>query len=153
MRNSKPPDRGSIPVNFKGPYIRDCKPPAAPDESLLVGEDAAGIAAVCAVAEQESPGLVKIRAIAVAVRYRGQRGAHADEALDVALETAAANGREAGLHVVRVVGWVDPRNEASKRLNTRAGFVYRGITPDGLEEWALELDLAQSGPDFPERAS
>jgi RimJ/RimL family protein N-acetyltransferase len=93
------------------------------------------------MAEQGSPALVKIRAVAVAVGYRGQGGSLADEALEVALETAAARGREEGLDAVRLVGWVDPRNDASKRLNTRAGFACRKITSDGLEEWVLELNL------------
>lgn len=122
-------------------FIRSCQPPAAADESLLLGEDRSGVAAVCAMAEQGSPALVKIRAVAVAVRYRGQGGSLADEALEVALETAAARGREEGLDAVRLVGWVDPRNDASKRLNTRAGFACRKITSDGLEEWVLELNL------------
>ena len=109
-------------------FIRSCQPPVAADESLFLGEDPSGVAAVCAMAEQGSPALVKIRAVAVALRYRGQGGVHADEALEVVLETAAAHGREAGLDAVRLVGWVDPRNDASKRLNTRAGFACQKVT-------------------------
>ena len=111
-------------------FIRSCQPPVAADESLFLGEDPSGVAAVCAMAEQGSPALVKIRAVAVALRYRGQGGVHADEALEVVLETAAAHGREAGLDAVRLVGWVDPRNDASKRLNTRAGFACQKVTSD-----------------------
>ena len=122
-------------------FIRSCQPPVAADESLFLGEDPSGVAAVCAMAEQGSPALVKIRAVAVALRYRGQGGVHADEALEVVLETAAAHGREAGLDAVRLVGWVDPRNDASKRLNTRAGFACQKVTSDGLEEWVLVLNL------------
>jgi hypothetical protein len=35
--------------------------------------------------------------------------------MDVTLETAAERGRKAGYETVLVVGWVHPRNEASKR--------------------------------------
>jgi hypothetical protein len=76
---------------------------------LLLGLDGAGIAAVCSLAEQGSAALVKIRAIAVDVRHRGQGGA--------------------------------VQNEASKRMNTRAGFGFQGPTSDGLEQWILVLDL------------
>ena len=104
----------------------------------MLGEDAQGIAAVCLLAEQEDPSIIKIRAIAVATRYRGQGGARADEALQVALETAAERGRNIDIGEVIVVGWVDPHNSASKLLNQRAGFNYRRNTPTGLEEWALQ---------------
>ena len=73
-------------------FIRACHPPVGQGEELLLGLDGAGIAAVCSLAEQGSAALVKIRAIAVAVRYRGQGGAIADEAMDIALE---ATGRVA----------------------------------------------------------
>lgn len=62
---------------------------------------------------------MKIQAIAVAARLRGRGGAHSDEALAVALENAAERGRKAQIDHVVVVGWVDPRNEASKELNRR----------------------------------
>ena len=41
-----------------------------------------------------------------------------------------------------VVGWVDPRNNPTKLLNQRAGFTLRRITPAGLEEWTIMLDLS-----------
>jgi len=122
-------------------FIRACRPPAGPDEQLLLGLDGAGIAAVCSLAEQGSAALVKIRAIAVDVRHRGQGGAVADEAMEVALEAAGARALEKGLDTVQVIGWVDPQNEASKRMNTRAGFGFKGLTSDGLEQWILVLDL------------
>ena len=100
-------------------FIRSCQPPAAADESLLLGEDRSGVAAICVMAEQGSSALVKIRAVAVAVRYRGQGGSLADEALEVALETSSCAWLGRGLGCIRLVGWVDPRNDASKRLNTR----------------------------------
>jgi hypothetical protein len=38
-----------------------------------------------------------------------------------------------------VVGSVDPRNLASKAMLVRAAFALRGPTPNGLEEWVLEV--------------
>lgn len=128
--------------------IRALRPPVAQDQLLLLGEDAEGIAAVCLLADQGDASVIKIQAIAVAARHRGQGGAHGDEALNVALEAAAQRGRRIGRDEVVVVGWVDPRNNPSKFLNQRAGFAQRRITPAGLEEWAIVLDL-----DYMEEAS
>jgi hypothetical protein len=123
--------------------LRALRPPVGEDQSLLLGEDAGGIAAVCLLAAQaESAMVVKIQAIAIATRYRGQFGAHADEALDVALEAAAARGSKSGVDAVTVIGLVHPRNIASKRLNERAGFTHVGNVQAGLEQWAIILDLA-----------
>jgi hypothetical protein len=59
--------------------LRALRPPVGEDQSLLLGEDADGLAAVCLLAEQPgSTMVVKIQAIAVASRYRGQFGAHAE---------------------------------------------------------------------------
>lgn len=120
--------------------IRALRPPLAQDQVLLLGEDAEGIAAVCLLADQGDADVIKIQAIAVAARYRGQGGAHGDEALDVAIQAAAQRGRRTGKHEIVLVGWVDPRNTPSKLLNQRAGFTLRRITPAGLEEWVIVLD-------------
>lgn len=122
--------------------IRALRPPLTHDQSLLLGEDAQGIAAVCLLAEQEDARIIKIQAVALATRYRGQGGAHSDEALDVAFEVAEERGRKSGIETVLLVGWVDPRNDASKRLNQRAGFTHRRNTSGGLEEWVLALDVS-----------
>jgi hypothetical protein len=108
---------------------------------LLLGEDEEGIAAVCLLADQGDASVIKIQGIAVAVRHRGQGGAHGDEALNVALQAAAQRGRRIGRDEIVVVGWVDPRNNPSKLLNQRAGFTLRRITLAGLEEWVIVLDL------------
>lgn len=83
--------------------IRDLRPPVGHDQSLLVGEDAEGIAAVCLLADQGQASAFKIQAIAVAARYRGQGGAHADEALDVAFEAAAQRGLDNGRNEITMV--------------------------------------------------
>lgn len=121
--------------------IRDLRPPVGQDQSLLVGEDAEGIAAVCLLADQGEASVFKIQAIAVATRYRGQGGAHADEALDVTFETAAQRGQDSGRSEIIMISWVDPKNEPSKSLHQRAGFALRQITQTGLEEWAVVLEL------------
>jgi GNAT superfamily N-acetyltransferase len=123
--------------------IRALRPPLAPDQLLLLGEDAEGIAAVCLLADQGDAGVIKIQAIAVASRHRGQGSAQADEALRVALEVAAERGHRSGCRRTIVVGWVDPRNNPSRLMNQRAGFALRRITPAGLEEWVIVLDLEQ----------
>lgn len=121
--------------------IRALQPPLPQDQSLLLGKDAEGIAAVCLLADQGDSSVIKIQAIAVAVRHRGQGGSHGDEALQIALETAAQRGRRAGKDEVIMVGWVDPRNTPSEHLNERAGFTLRRITPAGLQEWVLVIDV------------
>jgi hypothetical protein len=121
--------------------IRDLRPPVGQDQSLLLGEDADGIAAACLLADQGEARVFKIQAIAVAARYRGQGGAHADEALNIALEAAAQRGLGNGRSEIIMVSWVDPKNEPSKFLHQRAGFALRQITQARLEEWAIALEL------------
>jgi hypothetical protein len=120
--------------------IRALQPPLPPDQSLMLGLDVEGIGAVCLLAEQGDAAVIKIQAIAVSVRLRGQGGVYADEAMQVALEVAGNRAQNARIDSVLLVGWVDPHNIASKRLNQRAGFAQRRITPGGLEEWVLKLD-------------
>lgn len=72
---------------------------------MLVGEDSDGIGAVTLSAEQaEGPSVVKLQAIAVATRYRGQGDHHADEALQAALEAAGRRASNAGLNEFLAVG-------------------------------------------------
>ena len=124
--------------------MRALRPPQPPDQSLLLGEDSHGIASVCLLAEQRDASVIKIQAIAIAVRLRGEGGTHADEALDVALEAAAERGQRSGCGTVTVVGWVQPRNTPAREMNRRAGFTCLGYTPGGLEEWALTINLRDS---------
>lgn len=123
--------------------IRALRPPMPAGQLLLLGEDGQGIAAVCLLADQADASVVKIQAVAIAVRHRGVGGSCSTEAMDVSLEAAGERARKQGFDSVAVVGWVDPRNEASKRMNQRAGLSLRRMTPGGLEEWAVVLDLAE----------
>jgi hypothetical protein len=110
--------------------IRTLRPPLGSGQIMLVGEDADGIGAVTLSAEQtEGPSVVKLQAIAIATRHRGQGGRHADEALQVALDAAGARASNAGLSEFLAVGWIHPRNEASKLMCQRAGFSYLRTRP------------------------
>jgi hypothetical protein len=122
-------------------FIRTLHPPAGPDQEFLLGEDPSGVGAVRVLADQGTPEIVKIQAIAVSVRYRGQGGAYADEALAAGLDHAGRRARAAGLGQVIAVGWVHQRNKPSQLLCRRAGFTYRRDTRDGLQEWAVLLEL------------
>jgi hypothetical protein len=109
---------------------------------LLLGEYDQEIAAMSLIADQADASVVKIQAIAIASRYRGMGGPHSAEVMEVTLEAAAERARKQGHNTVVVVGWVDPRNTPSKRMNQRAGLSLRRITPGGLEEWVAAIDLA-----------
>jgi hypothetical protein len=123
--------------------IRALRPPMPEDQLLLIGEDDQGVAAVCLLADQGGAQAFKIQAVAIATRHRGVGGSCSAEAMDVALEAAAEQARKRGLGKVALVGWVDPRNTASKRMNQRAGLALRRITRAGLEEWVAVLDLTE----------
>jgi hypothetical protein len=90
---------------------------------------------------QGTAAVVKIRAIAISVRYRGKGGSHADEALAVALDIAGDRARATGCEAVIAVAWIHPRNQPSQLLCQRAGLVRRRDVQDGLQEWAVQLDL------------
>ena len=122
--------------------IRALQPPVGPDQILLIGEDASGIAAVTLTAEQDAgPAIVKLQAIAVATRCRGRGGGYADEALQVTLEAVEARASNSGLKEFLAVGWIDPRNHASKLMCQRAGFVHLGNTSQAFEEWGITIGL------------
>jgi hypothetical protein len=127
-------------------FIRALRPPLSPNQSLLLGEDANGIAAICLLAQQKDPSFIKIQVLAIATRYRGLGGTYGNEALDVALETALERGRKSRLDEVIVVGWVNQRNYPAKLLNQRTGFICQGKTQDGFEIWARILDTEEGPP-------
>jgi hypothetical protein len=125
---------------------------------MLIGEDDVGIAAVTLSwlgprsAEQDREQYVKLQAIAIVARNRGQGGACADEALQTTLEAIAAQVSPDGITVFRAVGWIHPRNKASKLMCQRAGLIYLGEAPGELEEWGLTVDLTESSNEAPDPA-
>lgn len=114
-------------------------PPVA-DGVLLLGEDSQGLAAVALAhfGVEHDPCLVKLRALAVEQRWRGQGGGVADEAMVQVLTAAARHGDKSGCDVVRVLAWVHPSNGPSQRMCERAGFRHWDDS-SGHQEWVLEL--------------
>jgi hypothetical protein len=109
---------------------------------LLIGEDAAGIAAVSlSWVPPNDPSVVKLLTIAIADRCRGKGGEYADEALQITLDTIAERVSENDLESFLAFGLIDRRNQASKRMCERAGLVHIGDDPSGYEEWAILVDL------------
>jgi hypothetical protein len=123
-------------------FIRGLRPPVGPDEMLLIGEDASGIAAVSlSWVPPQDPSVVKLLAIAVAARFRGKGGEYADEALQTTLDVIEERVSQYDLESFLAFGLIDRRNQASKRMCERAGLVHVGDNPNGLEEWAILIDL------------
>jgi hypothetical protein len=125
--------------------IHDLKPPVG-DGVLLLGEDDDGLAAVVGVWLGESGALAKLAVVALAWRCQRSKLRLADEALEMALRAASDNGFSAGHHIVTAYGLIDPRNTASKAMCGRAGLRLIEVHDDGLEEWAIELELPSEFP-------
>jgi hypothetical protein len=121
--------------------IRSQKPPISPDQHLLLGEDEDGLGAVCLLAEQDSPEIVKLRAIAIAMRHRNRHEGHADEALNMALQSIADRLSKTAITSGVAVGWIHPKNRASKRMCERGGLQFRRLLSNGLEEWVVSIEL------------
>lgn len=122
--------------------LRNLKPPAQEDEVLLFGLDGNKLAAVVWVwlNDKSAPRVVKILAVAVACSHRGQGGALADEALEVAILEAGDRSFSSGVHEVIVVAWVEGRNDPSQRMCQRTGFAKGDDVGGGLSEWTLVLE-------------
>jgi hypothetical protein len=123
-------------------YIRNYRPPAGPGETFLLGLDNEGIGAVsCAAIFDKQPEVIKLLAVAVSTRYRGQGGAVADEALLEGLNAAADLGVASGLSVVSVFGLIHSRNLASQGMCQRHGFTYEGDDPDepDYQVWSVAV--------------
>lgn len=124
--------------------IRALKPPIG-DGVLALGEDPTGLAAVALVywaGRQSDVYVVKLTAVAVALRCRRKALHYGDEALEVAMEAAADQGWSLGLDVL-AVGVVHPLNRASRSACQRAGMRLTEVDGPhvGYEEWAKELPL------------
>lgn len=121
--------------------LRELKPPIG-DRCLLLGLDADDqLIAVALVEPFEGGRFAKLAAVAVAVAHQRAGLRYADEALEMALRVAADAGHGAGHPVVTAFGLVDPNNAASQKMNRRAGLVHLFDEDDGLQHWAIELEM------------
>ena len=144
-------DRNGRPLPHPKPWehdvqswIRSRTPPAGPGEALRLETDEESLRAFGALAVVDQEGeivIVKLQAVAISKECRGGDGEVANGALDEALGRAVELTSHAGGTITLVVAWVDPRNDASKRLMERSGFTTRGFIPGNppLEEWTLQV--------------
>jgi ribosomal protein S18 acetylase RimI-like enzyme len=122
--------------------IRDLRPPMPPGDTLLIGRDLEGIAAVSWWFDQDGPGLVKLLAGAVALRCRRVPGLRlGDELMDETLSRIAERASEAGLDHAMVWGYVHRMNGPSQAMVERHGFFYVS-DDDEYQEWWLRVDIA-----------
>ena len=110
---------------------------------MLVGSDSQGIAAVFRWSPYANPGRVLIQLLAVDVRFRGQGGQCAQEALEVGITAMPEQARDAGAASLLMEAKIAVANVPSKRAFDAAGFVCDGPVEDavGFERWARLDDL------------
>ena len=123
--------------------FRTLTPPAGPDTVLQLGEDESGLAAVILFSRDEDPdwSRVQARGLAVASRLRGRQGAHAREAVDVALAEMQGRAQDHGARWQLVHARIHRLNRASQRLCASAGFSYVDDLDENLQVWSLLVDL------------
>ena len=120
-------------------WLRDH--PVVRGETLLLGVDGDGIAAMAAWAWVDDPSDVLLQAVAVATRHRHRGGAHAREAIATALDHIAADAASAHVSAILVEGRIHQENQPSKALCAAHGFLHDGdVTPE-LERWVLYRPL------------
>lgn len=146
-----PRDRNGRPLPHPKPWehdvqswIRSRTPPAGPGEALRLETDEESLRAFGALAMVDQEGemvIVKLQAVAISTECRGGGGEVADGAIEEALARAVELTAKAGGTTTLLVAWVDPRNDASKRLMERAGFAIHGLIPGNppLEQWTLQV--------------
>lgn len=121
--------------------------PAAP--GLYLGLDDEGIGAVYLFADFGTEGF-KLRAVAVARRYRGQDGAVAKETIREALATIRDQAASQGQPTAYVFGYIHERNLPSQQMCAVEGFTCDDPIPDeeGLQQWsAVVAGTEDSGPE------
>jgi N-acetylglutamate synthase-like GNAT family acetyltransferase len=121
--------------------VRTHKPSLERDESMILGLDDVGVAAVCAWARYANPGQVLLQLVAVAMRHRDRGGLCAKEAVETVMTIISADARSAGAVTLLVEARIDRQNEPSKRLFSQAGFVYVDDCTENLERWAHYAEL------------
>jgi hypothetical protein len=116
--------------------------PATEGQSLYLGLDDEGIGAACLFAAL-APGEVRLMAVAVALRYRRQGGAVADEAITETLRAAASQPAHDGQSHVYMAGSIHDQNIPSQRMCQRRGFTYEGAEPAlaDHQRWSVLVSL------------
>ena len=129
--------------------IRSLRPPLGGSRHLLLGEDAEGIAAVGLYDVVDAArGDYYVCAVAVAARRRSRREGGSrlgSETLELILDTITEDARSRGVIDVVVSARIDPRNRASKRLCSAAGFQCLDTGPWGFERWAFGFNVLEPG--------
>ena len=129
-------------------FLRHQKPPVGGESRLVLGTSDELLRAMFVLSRQpvyEGVGYVKLQAIAVSLEDRRKGGLLADQTLTRALVHCFNLAAAEDVDRVRVVAWVDPQNEPSKRMLHRAGFGLVKLVGAGLEDWQLELHATSDG--------
>lgn len=118
-------------------------PLAGPGEALLLSLDDQGeVGAMAALIFHENGQVGLLRAVAVANRFRGQGGRHADEAMNMALSAAADDGFVRSHSKVTFTDLIAAGNRASQLMSARAGLTHvDDVVEYSLQVWARELEL------------
>lgn len=127
-------------------HIRDLKPPAAGSIQLGWSGDTGELAAVVWWKDPETAGEYDIVALAVSVAFRGQ--GCGDLAMEHALAVMEFEAGAAGATTLNVLAFRDGRNDKSKQLLERHGF----LLADGQEKpepWMLDKPVAKPWCDLP----
>lgn len=103
--------------------VRRVNPRCDARSAVLIGTDDRGIAAVVSVGLYEPPHVYMVELVAVANRHRGRGGQVADEALDEAVQWILNRTHPADVPDLQIVADHHPRNDASRRLLHRYGFI------------------------------
>lgn len=117
-------------------FVRIHKPRVESGDSMLLGLDEHGIAAICAWSGYANrPGRVLLQAIAVAMRHRRCGGACAKEALATCMGMIDQGARVAGASDLAIEARIHRSNAPSKALFARAGFTCAEMATEELEAW------------------
>ena len=111
------------------------------DETLLLGTDDGGIAAMTGWTQVAGPSRVLLQAVAVASRHRHYGGEHAREAITTALGRITADAARTQASTVGVEARIHPDNHPSKAVCAAHGFQYVQDLDPELERWALSRPL------------
>lgn len=111
------------------------------DETLLLGIDGDGIAAMTAWTQVAGPSRVLLQAVAVASRHRHHGGEHAREAITTALDRITADAARTQASTIGVEARIHPDNHSSKVLCAAHGFRYVEDLDHHLKRWALSRPL------------